>query len=201
MLKLYYADIDGLDIDRCPPLSQYRRERLNAVKPIRARCAGVGAELLLYRALKECAPQLALPPDIITGEHGKPSLRGGELFFSLSHYGNFAAAAVCDEEVGVDIQAISEHNPALARRFFAPNEQEFVEQSTDKNAAFTEIWCMKESYIKAIGTGLYTPLKSFSVLEIPCIKSLAYEGNVLAVCVPSRGEINIDSIEKTELCL
>lgn len=201
MLKLYYADIGGLDIDCCPPLSQYRRERLNAVKPITARRAGVGAELLLCRALKECAPQLTLPPEIIVGEHGKPALRGGEVFFSLSHYGSFAAVSVCDEEVGVDIQAISEYNPALARRFFAPDEQEYIEQSADKNMAFTQIWCMKESYIKAIGTGLYTPLESFSVHEMPFIKAFAREGNVLAVCVPSRGAINIDSIEKTELCL
>lgn len=201
MLKLYYADIGGLDIDRCPPLSQYRRERLNAVKPITARRAGVGAELLLYRALKECAPQLAIPPEIIVGEHGKPALSGEEVFFSLSHYGSYAAVAVCDEEVGVDIQAISEYNPALARRFFAPDEQEYIEQSADKNNAFTQIWCIKESYIKAIGTGLYTPLESFSVLEMPFIKALTREGNMLAVCVPSREEINIDSIEKTELCL
>lgn len=201
MLKLYYADIGGLDIDRCSPLSHYRRERLNAVKPMNVRRAGVGAELLLYRALKECAPQLALPPEIITGEHGKPALRGGEMFFSLSHYGSFAAAAVCDEEVGVDIQAISEYNPALAKRFFAPDEQEYIEQSADKNYAFTQIWCMKESYIKAIGTGLYTPLESFSVLKMPFIKAITREGNMLAVCVPSRNIINIDSIEKTELCL
>lgn len=201
MLKLYYADVSALDIDRCPPLSQYRRERLDAVKPIMARRAGAGAELLLYRALKECAPQLALPPEIIIGERGKPALSGGEVFFSLSHYGGYAAAAVCDEEVGVDIQAISEYNPALARRFFALDEQDYIEQSADKNEAFTQIWCMKESYIKAVGTGLYTPLESFSVLEMPFIKAFLREGNMLAVCVPSRKEINIDSIEKTELCL
>ena len=38
------------------------------------------------------------------GEYGKPYLASGDLFFNLSHCGDMVVCAVCDREVGVDIQ-------------------------------------------------------------------------------------------------
>ena len=40
------------------------------------------------------------------GEYGKPYLASGDLFFNLSHCGDMVVCAVCDREVGVDIQRI-----------------------------------------------------------------------------------------------
>lgn len=196
MLKVYYAGFALVRQSGDYPISEYRRSRLVRIKPPHARRASLGAELLLCRALGECCPDMTLPPDIIQGEHGKPYLRGGEAYFSLSHSGERVAAAICDREVGLDIQEMREYNPKLAERFFAPDERLYVENSTDKSAAFTELWSKKESYIKAIGTGLSTPLNSFSVMNMPGLFYTTLDEFALSVCVPECAVPAVDLIKK-----
>lgn len=199
MLRIYCADVSALDPDGEYTLSEYRRARLSSVRQDAARRSGIGAELLLNHAVRSWRGDFPLPLDIAALEHGKPALRGGEAFISLSHSGTYAAAAVCDEEIGLDIQRNMPLNSALARRFFAPDEQEHIARAEDGALAFTEIWCRKESYIKALGTGLATPLASFSVIGMPDIWHCALGGYQLAVCVLGRTDIAPDVIEKIEL--
>lgn len=199
MLRIYYADVSGLDPAGDYALSEYRRARLESVRPDASRRCGIGAELLLNRAITDWWSDFPLPLDIVTLEHGKPALRGGEVYIGLSHSGAYAAAAVCDEDFGLDIQRDMPPNIALARRFFAADEQEYIARAADAGLAFTEIWCRKESYIKALGTGLATPLPSFSVMDMPGIWHCALDGCQLAVCVPGQESVKPDAIEKIEL--
>lgn len=166
MLRVTFADIGALELQSALfKLSAYRRERLEQVRTELGKKQGAGAELLLCRALEELG--LKTPPDIVADENGKPRLRGGELFFSLSHSGPWALCAVSDRELGADIQVRKPFNQRLARRFFAPDELELILSAPDRDRAFTEIWAKKESYIKALGLGLKLPLESFSVLSLP----------------------------------
>lgn len=166
MLRVTYADIGALEYQSALfKLSAYRRERLEQVRTELGRKQGGGAELLLCRALEELG--LETPPDIAADENGKPRLRGGELFFSLSHSGPFVLCAVSDRELGADIQERKPFNERLARRFFAPDELARILSAPDRDRTFTEIWAQKESYIKALGLGLKLPLESFSVLSLP----------------------------------
>lgn len=199
MLRIYYADVSGFDLTGDYALSEYRRARLASVRQDTVRRCGIGAELLLNRAAADWRSDFLLPLDIVTLEHGKPALRGGEVYIGLSHSGAYAAAAVCDEDFGLDIQRYMPPNPALARRFFAADEQKYIARAEDGGLAFTEIWCRKESYIKALGTGLATPLRSFSVMDMPGIWHCALDGFQLAVCVPGRAYVKPDIIKKIEL--
>lgn len=164
MLRVYFADISGLDIrPALSCLSDYRLKRLEQIKSEAGKRQGIGAELLLQRALREADPGFVLPPDIVPGENGKPCLKQGGLYFNLSHSAGKALCAVSDREVGADIQLEKPCNEGLMRRFFPPAEQAYVCSSGQRGAAFTQIWAMKESYIKALGLGLKLPLNSFSV--------------------------------------
>ena len=121
MLRVTFADIGALELQSAAfPLSAYRRERLGSVRSPLARRQGIGAELLLCRELE--ALGLKTPPELITEADGKPRLRGGELFFSLSHSGPWALCAVSDRELGADIQERKPCSEKLARRFFAPED-------------------------------------------------------------------------------
>ncbi len=166
MLRIYYADVSALpENPEGLPLSRYRLEQLNRVRPAMRRRQGIGAELLLIRALRELEGDLALPLDILTEEGGKPYLACGTPYFSLSHSGRFAACVLSDRAVGLDIQLQSPCRESLVHRFFAPEEQRYVLASEDRDAAFTEIWSKKESRLKADGTGLTVSLSAFSVLD------------------------------------
>ncbi len=166
MLRVTFADIGALELQSAAfPLSAYRRERLGSVRSPLARRQGIGAELLLCRELE--ALGLKTPPELITEADGKPRLRGGELFFSLSHSGPWALCAVSDRELGADIQERKPCSEKLARRFFAPEERDALLSAPDRDEAFTRIWALKESYSKALGLGLKLPLESFSVFSLP----------------------------------
>jgi 4'-phosphopantetheinyl transferase len=56
------------------------------------------------------------------------------------------------------------HLAQLARRFFAPAEAAAVVAAPPEKQTelFFRFWTLKEAYIKALGTGMYTPLASFS---------------------------------------
>lgn len=116
------------------------------------------------------------PPDQLAfslGEHGKPYLEGHEegkgLQFNLSHSGDWALiGVVLDRAIGVDIERIREvpEMKSVARTVFSAREIDHLNRcdESEHEAVFFRIWTRKEAIIKAIGTGLATPLKKFSVI-------------------------------------
>ncbi len=110
------------------------------------------------------------------GEHGKPSLveplafggDGSNIEFNVSHSGAMALVAVswCGL-VGVDVEFHREdvEFEKLARRFFSDSDcaRLLALPQADGMAAFYRCWTRKEAYIKAVGTGLALPLRSFDV--------------------------------------
>ena len=174
MLRVYYAELaDSFRGDDCSiPLSAYRKEKLKKTSVPLVRRQMYAAEWLLDHAIREILPDASLPPDIQTGEKGKPFLSELPYCFSLSHSGPFVACAIADHEIGADIQVRSSLHEPLLKRFFSPEEQRYVLECADRDAAFTEIWCLKESYLKATGEGLTRSLSDFSLdLSGPIILS------------------------------
>ena len=200
MLKLYYCRLP----DRTPAvpaerLSAYRREKLEKQKNEQARLRSLTAELLLRYSLNDGGFSVDGPLDIGVGEQGKPFLRDGRCFFSLSHSADMVLCALCDREIGADIQIASKANDALIRRFFAEDERDFICSAQDPDAAFSEIWTEKESYCKMDGRGLALPLGSFSVFD-PRIAALLWHMTAgeyhLALCTDM---LNTDRPEPIEV--
>lgn len=102
------------------------------------------------------------------GAHGKPALSGipGAPHFNLSHSGDLAVVAVSsDLELGVDVEAVRPLKEDVAERFFSAAEIAALAKlaESDRLDAFYRCWTRKEAVIKALGTGLSLPLKSFDV--------------------------------------
>lgn len=95
---------------------------------------------------------------------GKPYLKDRRnLHYNLSHSGRYVVLAWGDTELGIDVQ---EHEAcanmeAIGRRFFSFDELQYAQGDIGR---FYEIWTKKESFLKYTGKGLYTDLRSFSVL-------------------------------------
>lgn len=171
MIRLYLTFLDR-ELPEIPEelLSSYRAEKLAGTKNKTARQQSIGAELLLRHALRNCGYPVIAPLELERAEYGKPYLRTGECFFSLSHSKQAVLCAVSDVECGADVQIIRPVNRALVERYYAPTEKEAVLSAEDPDETFTAIWAMKESYIKSSGLGMRIPLPSFSVLE-PALSS------------------------------
>ena len=186
MLFVSYGNVDSVPSD--PDglgLSEYRLDRLAKLQPAEKRRQSIGAELLLVKELSAVGEAFPVPLHIGSGTNGKPCLLDSTIHFNLSHSGHFAACAVSDAPVGLDIQVISPCRDAVLRRCFCLDEQEYVRSSTDPDEAFTEVWTKKESYLKALGLGLRKAMDSFSVLDLPDGASVwhtALEGMHISVC-------------------
>ena len=91
------------------------------------------------------------------GPEGKPSLLGHPgLHFNLSHSGPWVLCALHHEPVGIDVEASRVWNPLPAASAMTPEELQHLATlaPAEASAFFYRIWTLKESLLKAIGTGL-----------------------------------------------
>jgi 4'-phosphopantetheinyl transferase len=100
------------------------------------------------------------------GAHGKPLLAGrDDLFFNISHSGALVVAAFSDREIGVDVERHGRTRLEVASRFFHAEEYEMLRAAGEGARAelFTDLWAIKESFIKCLGMGFSRPLSTFRV--------------------------------------
>lgn len=119
------------------------------------------------------AAYLEIPADqlrIAKTATGKPWLpEHAWLRFNLTHSGHSAAIALCREyDVGVDLEKVSGKvavKKAIAQRFFHPDEQRWLAlDEANYLIRFTQLWSLKEAWLKARGTGLTQSLAGFCVI-------------------------------------
>lgn len=186
MTKLYIVDCSPLfnehELNRVlPHLTTIRREKVERLQVAEKKAQSAATGLLLKHLFGDA--------EYIFGDNGKPFLAGeGAPFFSISHSGKYVVCVVSEVEIGVDIEETSPIRPAVLRRCFNEEEQEWI---GDNPKRFTQLWTMKEAYIKMTGTGLSVPAKEVSVpLPIETINvsdklfihSISEKSFVISIC-------------------
>jgi hypothetical protein len=109
------------------------------------------------------AAHLGRVPQIVVDSFGKPVLADGALAFNVTHSGTLAMIAISRHgPVGVDVELHDARRDlvGLARRFFTADEAAMVAADPSQ---FWRLWCRKEAWLKARGTGLSTPLSEVDV--------------------------------------
>ena len=157
-------------------LDDEERERAGRFRFDHDRTDFVAAHALLRRMLAfhlgEAAPQWRFA----VGEFGKPRIaeqfQRFDIDFSLAHTrGLVAAALVSSGIIGVDVEKIdpAKADFAVAQNYFAAPEIEILRaaSASERATCFFRLWTLKEAYLKAIGTGLGTPLDSFAFTFAP----------------------------------
>lgn len=170
-LALYAArtpDLSEQQIGRyAAVLPAERQKKIASYRQLSDKLRSLTAGLLLRQTLKECCGIAAGDTNLLVTDYGKPYLIGEKsVNFNLSHSGNWVVCAVDKQPVGIDIEKIEAHvDLNLAAMFFS--RQEFADICSvhvfEQAARFFRIWTHKESYMKAVGTGLYMPLQSFTI--------------------------------------
>lgn len=119
------------------------------------------AALSLMSALAEKANMSADAP-VKTDALGRPFFDAQDApFFSLSHSGGLAAAAIGDTQVGIDVQVHDKRLSVqkLAARWFSEEEQQSLADAEYAADTFFELWTKKEALGKYLGVGLAPLLK------------------------------------------
>ncbi len=169
MLVVNYNKITDINNDNYQLLrnavSEERRMRADRFHFIDDAKRSICAELLLqYSLFQKCGRLVEM--DIGYNEFGKPFMNHINGFsYNLSHSGKWVAIAYGSSEVGIDIEKIQTGKESISDKFFTEEENSFIHTVTgeERTKRFTQIWTLKESYIKYCGTGLSTRLNSFSV--------------------------------------
>ncbi|MGE0225144.1 MAG: 4'-phosphopantetheinyl transferase superfamily protein [Acetobacteraceae bacterium] len=148
-------------------------ERARAARFVREadRRQFIAAHALLRGMLRRHAGMPARAWRFTAGPNGKPFLHPdhglSRLQFNLSHApGAVACGVVLDHPIGVDIEDRGRpgSHVHLAEHYFAPAEVARLRAApeAEQETLFFLFWTLKESYIKATGTGLSTPLDQFA---------------------------------------
>lgn len=108
--------------------------------------------------------------------HGKPIVREpshARRSFNIAHTDGLVVCGIgtgTSQWVGVDVEHLDRRtNVELAERYFAAPEVEVlrsVRGEAARRRMFLRIWTLKESFIKALGTGMQTPLDAFAFEDI-----------------------------------
>lgn len=141
--------------------------------------ASLAGRLMLRRAVALLTNQKNNEFKLGRSSRGRPFLGGHDgLQVNVSHAGQMTVLAAnhqpagCEQRflLGVDVMPIkdsridrTENFFHLMRRQFTENEWESIRQNCDEEAqlqSFYRHWCLKESYVKAVGTGLNIDLRS-----------------------------------------
>lgn len=195
---LYYKKTDlfsdALVENELGSLSQYRQSRVMSFENLQDKNLCLCASLLLKQGLAKYNID-EKEQEYAFNDFGKPYLKNHpNIHFSLSHSGEYAAAAFSDREIGCDIQKTGDYSEKLVKRFFTSGEAEHILNSSDAASEFFRVWTFKESFIKTVGRGLSISLSSFEILNLKyrpyvlfenkkyCFAEKEFEGYKLAVC-------------------
>jgi len=140
---------------------RYRLERL--------RKQHVVTRALVRSALERLTGDAAESFRFVVGPYGKPRLVDEDRYpwrFSLSHADGAVLCAVADRiDLGADLERLDRRvNLDIAERYFTKREiaQIHAAPEADRPRRFLDFWTLKEAFLKAMGTGLATPLSRFT---------------------------------------
>lgn len=158
MYKLYaFFDLDQLNNETLEWCMQYlpeerRAKALRYRREIDRKLSVASYLLLIYALHKEFKLS---SPTIAYTEKGKPYLPDHPgIHFNISHCPLGCVCAVSDKPIGVDIQDIRHFSQDIANRCCSTEELLLLTQAEDPAACFTQMWAMKESYLKMTGGGI-----------------------------------------------
>lgn len=157
-----------------------RRERVDLYRKAEDKKRALAASVLLKESLSLLG---VCDFSIGYGSHGKPYLKGrDDIFFSLSHSGNYAVCAVYDGEVGIDVEPVSSVTEKLIRKVATEKEYELLKSldETERSEQFARLWTAKESYVKRDGRGFLIPPTELSVTLVDAL-SISHNGKNVRV--------------------
>ncbi len=151
-------------------LSADEKERFEGFGSLKRRLEFTAGRVVARLLLAE---QIGVPPaDVIL----TPLPEGGvdvpgehHLFVSITHAADYAAAAVGNRPVGIDLEPIRPRHPDLGRFLLHERESDLVPSlNLDRDQALILLWTLKEATLKARRSGFRLSPKNLHVeVDLP----------------------------------
>lgn len=125
----------------------------------------LSGNILLIRGLKLMGKTEYSLNDLQYSTFQKPFL-DDVINFNISHSGQYTVCAISEtSKVGIDVEEIREIPLIDFDNLFSKDEWDGVKNSKDVLPAFYTLWTKKEAFLKAIGSGLNTPLSEVNIMD------------------------------------
>ena len=156
--ELFFSCLQRVsDARRCKALQYYFR---------RDRNLSLAAGLVLDSLLSGCG--LREKDMLYTLDmNKKPRFRDyPDIHFNISHAGHYVVCAMGSIDLGVDIEPIMPLDKDLVHHILSDGELSYLSSlpQDEKSEGFARIWTLKESFLKALGTGLFKSLSDFEII-------------------------------------
>lgn len=92
-------------------------------------------------------------------KYNKPYLPNNPLYFNISHSKDTVVIVIDEHEIGVDVEYFDRFNDKIITKIFNEKEVEQIKNAITPNKEYSKLWCMKESFLKCIGTGIKKDMK------------------------------------------
>lgn len=169
--KLYIAKISELKNENAyesayASVDAERQKKVDSYKFLQSKLQSLAAGVLLNRALEDAGLDVS-KIQFEQNAYGKPYIQGLDIYFNLSHSGDYAICAISNAEVGCDIEKIDRDEEKIAKRFFCDEEYRDIiskKSEEERKTIFYRYWTLKESFMKATGMGLKLHLNSFQII-------------------------------------
>ena len=150
-----------------PFLNTRRRNRIDSFLHVEDALRSLAGDWLARSVLSEKLHLNFSEILIDHDENGKPFYNSSSgIHFNISHSGDWSVCAVSELPVGIDIEMVQPIDLSIAKDCFTENEFKTMTGFADKTEQldyFYTIWTIKESYLKAIGSGFSKAPDSFGV--------------------------------------
>ncbi len=121
---------------------------------------------LLLRYLLNTQYHIKKIPEFSYNGYKKPYLADfPDIYFNFSHCDDAVLCAISSCEIGTDIQNFPEFNIMELTSVLSDKEKAIVTSAENTKATFTRFWCLKESYLKCVGTGINGRLENISFAD------------------------------------
>ncbi len=145
----FYIDISDLaDVSDSKLVDCLKKVSINEELSNKRRETLLGRVMLGYLLKIHCGLDCY---ELFFNKNGKPYLKNRDLYFNISHSGNYIVCALDANEIGCDVQAVIAYNPRVASRFFCQAETDYINRCENREEIFFRLWALKESILKAKG--------------------------------------------------
>lgn len=168
-MQIYLLKIPTLDdfLDNLERMKVFIHESQHSIFDVKNKgqvASALAKVVVQYLAEKEFGQKALL---FSSTANGKPFIESlPDFCFNISHSKDFIAIAIDRKAVGIDVETLRDYKPLVAKRFFHENEYCFLEYLSHEkqDVFFTQIWTLKESYVKFTGLGIANNFSNFSII-------------------------------------
>ena len=137
--------------------------------------------------------------ELFYNQYGKPYKKN--IYFNVSHSGNYIVLAVAKKEIGIDIEIIKDFEKDFIGKILNDDEIKLLNEHH-----FIEYWTAKEAIIKALGETFPKDIRNINIQtfdgineyknELFYLKQLSFDNHILTIALKDTKDYNITIKEK-----